>query len=599
MSFRGGRGNLGGFGLNNNAFSNISGNNGVEVEITGWNGASAQECINFISRKCKITVTNYTVNNATGGIRGFVRSPSEADQLTSWSGVRFAGGVLKMFKVNSNQQPGFGAQGGPDNTVQTLKMFLKLRYNPELKLLNLSAVQQDPTLSAKGFFSSVSTKSKVITAMIKVACEMKLDFTSADLSNNDLTDLTTVSDLAREFPKLQNLALLNNRLARVKVFEVWKKKLGYLRELILAGNPLLNTTNPTEINSIKSELLKVFPRLVILDGEVLRNEEALRKNLSLLFDRPQAMFFQDDETRALSTNFITNFYNLWDSNRQQLMVLYQNESQFSVQIDMSHPKAFDSKDLPDFSYYLPLSRNLTKMSSAKVRMGKLAHGQEQIFKSFTQIPKTQHDLITKPDDFSMECYRLPQMGAISITLHGSYKEVAPPENLEQMNNNHARNKYQPKKKVTLGTKGFDRTLIVIPGPNNSMIVASDLLCVHSDVGSDAFRPEQITQASPQPQNTPSPAPAVGTAATPSPGVPNTNTPTPPGVNVPTAADLPAQVKANLNVMQQELLVKVLLETKLNIEYGVLLCQQSNWDYQQCISNFKISASTLPPDAFAR
>lgn len=69
--------------------------------------------------------------------------------------------------------------------------------------------------------------------------------------------------------------------------------------------------------------------------------------------------------------------------------------------------------------------------------------------------------------------------------------------------------------------------------------------------------------------------------------------------MPTAADLPAQVKANLNVMQQELLVKVLLETKLNIEYGVLLCQQSNWDYQQCISNFKISASTLPPDAFAR
>lgn len=602
MSFRGGRGNRGGFGQNN-AFANNGNrqNSDVEVEIFGWNGASPSECIAFIGRKCKVTVTNYSVNSSTGGLRGFVRSNYDAELLTNWSGVRFAGDSLKISKVN-NQQGGFGSTNqnrGGDNTIETLTMFLKLRYNAEIKLLNLSSVQQDPTLSAKGFFGSISTTSKFFPALMKIAGDLKLEVTSADLSNNNLTDLSTISTLAVTFPNLQNLALLNNRLARVKVFESWKKKLSSLRELILAGNPLLNVTNPNEVVTIKTELLKVFPRLVVLDGELLRNEEVLRKNLTLPFERPQAMFFQDSEVQALLTNFITNFYNLWDSNRQQLMILYQNQSQFSYQVDSSSPRAFDPKDTPDYTYYLPQSRNLSRISSAKARTGRLAQGQEQIFKLFSQLPKTQHDLMTKPDDFSMETCRLPQMGAICITLHGSFMETAPPDNLEQVNNNqpHNRNKYQSKKhKIALGRKGFDRTLVVIPGPDNSMIVASDLLCIRAEVDSSAFRPDSNVTV--PPQVSPSPAPGVGPVApTPDAGNPSV-TPTPvPGA--PTTADLPAEIKATFNAVQQELLVKILLETKLNIQYGVMLCQQSNWDYQQCITNFKSSASSLPPDAFAR
>lgn len=602
MSFRGGRGNRGGFG-GNNAFSHNKPANNVEVEIFGWNGASASECIAFIARKCNVNVTNYSVNTTSGGLRGFVRSKDEADLLVKWSGVRFAGGVLRISIINS-VPGGFGsspaqAQGG-DNAIETLTQFLKLRYSPDIKLLNLSSVQQDPTLSAKGYFGSMSTTSKFFPALMKIASDLKLDVTSADLSNNNLADLSTISTLAVTFPNLQNLALLNNKLTRIKIFESWKKKLSSLRELILAGNPLLNTNDPTEIALIKGELLKVFPRLVVLDGEILRNEEVLRKNLTLLFERPQAMFFQDNEAQAISTNFITNFYKLWDTDRKQLMVLYQNESQFSFQVDSSHPRAFDAKDTPDFGYYIPQSRNLTRVSSVKAKMGRLAHGQEQIFKLFSQLPKTQHDLMTKPDDFSMESFRLPQLGAICITLHGVFQETGPPDNTELVNTlGHGRNKYQAKKsKIPLGRKGFDRTMIVIPGPNNSMIVASDLLCVRSEVSSEAFRPSAIV--TPQPQTTPSPAPVPGSFASP-PGVgPSASvTPTPPGANVPTAADLPAEVKSNLNTIQQELLVKILLETKLNIQYGVMLCQQSNWDYQQCITNFKTSQASLPPDAFAR
>lgn len=605
MSYRG-RGR-GGFNNNNNSNRNASQQFGAEqpsteVEIFGWNGSTPGECIAFISRKCKISVKNYTVNNVNGALRGFVRSDSEANDLLQWSGVRFAGNPLKISKV-SNGGFGNGNQVSPgpgENTIDTLTMFLKSRYDPQNMLLNLSAVQQDPTLSAKGFFGTISTSSKFFPALMKIASDLKLNVTSADLSNNNLSDLTTVSTLAQTFPSLQNLSLQNNKFTRIKAFDIWKKKLNFLRELILTGNPMVNTNDATTALNIKLELLKVFPRLVVLNGEIVRNEQALISNLSFLFKDPVPMFFQDSEIQNLSTNFITNFYNLWDSNRADLMVLYQAESQFSLQVDSTLPHTLDNKPQPDFSYYLPLSRNLTRVSSVKARMTRVSKGQEQIYKTFTQLPGTRHDLMLKPDNYCMESYRLAPLGAICITLHGSFEETAQPTNLEHMNqlSGMGRNKYAylQKLKSVLGSKSFDRTFIVIPGPNAGMIVASDLLCIRAEADADAFRPSAVPVAIPTPTPSPAPVnPVAGNFGTPG-NQSQFNTP-PPQMPSPTAADLPAEVKAGLNPMQQEMLVKVLLETKLTIQYGVMLCQQSNWDYQQCIINFKNSAASLPRDAF--
>ena len=101
------------------------------------------------------------------------------------------------------------------------------------------------------------------------------------------------------------------------------------------------------------------------------------------------MFFQDDDSRNLATNFIANYIKLWDSNRAELMILYQNESQFSMQVDSSHPYLIDSNsnNSTDFGYYLTNSRNLTRISSIKARMDKLATGQEQIYKAFQNYQK--------------------------------------------------------------------------------------------------------------------------------------------------------------------------------------------------------------------
>lgn len=589
MSFRG-RGR-GGFHHNNNNSNNRQNNGQVEVEILGWNGASAQECVNFVARKCRIAINNFSVENNNAPLRGFVQNSKDAEALVQWSGVKFAGNSLKISIVNGIGGLGLGANnpgGGTETTIETITMFLRSRYNPEIKLLNLSAVQQDPTLSAKGFFGSLLTTSKFFPALMKIASDLKLEVKSADLSNNNLSDLQTISTLAPTFPMLENLALLNNNISRVKVFDTWKRKLNFVREVVLVGNPI--TSNPTEFLKTKQELMKVFPRLVVFNNEVVRNEQVLNNNLSLRFTAPQPMFFADAEVQTLLTGFLTNYYGLWDSNRADLMVLYQDESQFSLQVDTSASGSSLPASSPDYGNYLLLSRNLTKVSNPKMRMSKVAKGQQQIYKLFTQLPRLRHDLNTKPDNYSVESYRLPAMGAICITIHGSFEETAQPDNTEHLNlgPTGGRRFNGPKKKVTLAPKSFDRLFVVVPGPNNSFIVASDLLCLRNMVDSSVFT------SAPTPPTVHEPSSVTPTPM--APGIPS-------GPSLPSAgpsvADLPAEVKAGLAPNQQELLVRVLLETKLTIQYGVILCQQSNWDYALCMNNFKNLAGLLPPDAFLR
>lgn len=611
MSFRG-RGR-GGYNLN---MTRLNGPNGPDllprahIEILGWHGATPAECIGFIQRKTRVLVSDYYVDQASGILHGFVNG-SDANELMNWNGVRFAGNPLKFAKSQAaaNQFLLPNAYGSPmpqqnapvssQGTIQVLENFLKLRYDPASQLLNLSSPLSDPSLSS--FFANPSTSSKFFPALMKIVSNLKLQVKSADLSNFGITDLSQISPLAATLPRLENLALSNNKISRIKNFEAWRKKLNYLRELVLIGNPILETNDPNQVLLIKKEIIQTFPRLVMLNGEVVRNEQLLQSNLSLPFGQPQPMFFQDPEVQSISTNFIANYYNLWDTNRQQLMVLYQNESQFSYLVDSPHPRAFDPI-APDFSYYIPQSRNLTRVSATAAKKAKLAIGQEQIFRAFSQLPKSQHELMSKPDDYSMEAYRLAPLGAICITLHGYFKETGPPENLELYKKG-AKNRNSYKKNVPLSNKSFDRTFIVIPGPNNSMVVASDLLCIRPECDSAAFKPSATAPPPAPAQAAPAPgAPAVGIPPA-APGSslspqPPTQTPTPqPGV--PTAADLPPEAKANLNTIQQELLVKVLLETRLNMQYGLMLCQQSNWDYQQCITNFQNSSSSLPPEAFSQ
>ncbi|KAI0463084.1 hypothetical protein LJB42_003100 [Komagataella kurtzmanii] len=597
MSYRG-RGR-GGYGRNQfNGGNNYSSHQffaaqpSFTVEIRNWNNASKDDLVSFIARKTRIKLQNVIVDH-TGTIQATVNTQKDATDLVNWNDVKFAGQSLKITANTSTN--GNGNAGSPDTarTIQLLKQFLLSRYNAEIRFLDLTNMVNDPTLVSQGLFSSASTSSKMFPALMKLAFQENLQVDTISMANNNINDSNTyLSILGSTFPRVKNLSLQDNNIQKVRFFENCRHKFTRLRELVIMNNPL--TTQSMDRN-YRSEVIRHFPRLIMLDGEYVRDES----KVSTIFKFPAptvSMFFENETTQGVATNFLTNYLKLWDSARDQLLQLYAPESQFSFQIDTAHPSPdpTGNSTVPSgnsWSYYLSNSRNLTRISNEKSRMSRLAVGQDQILRLFNCLPMTSHKLLEKIDQFAIETWSFPQLNGIIVSLHGEFEETAAPVQPVQSG---VRSHYKGQRS-SLSKRSFDRTFVIVFGPNGAMIVASDLLLIRPHIPTNAWVVTKRNQEA-----------AVGTtpSAAGSTEISRTSTPlTHPAVHpeVPNTQPQPTSqlLNTNLTPQQQELAHKVLMETKLNPEFTLMLCEQSHWNYEAAIQTFRSShqQGQIPPHAF--
>lgn len=359
--------------------------NRIKISVRNWQNATMNDLINFISRNARVAVYDAHVEGPL--VIGYVNSKAEAESLMKWNGVRFAGSNLKFELLDNN-----GASAGTSDTISFLRGVLLKRYDPQTKLLNLGALHSDPELIQKGVFSSISTQSKMFPAMMKLAStEKSLIVESVNLADNQLKDISAISTLAQTFPNLKNLCLANNQIFRFRSLEVWKNKFKDLRELLMTNNPI------TTDKLYRTEMLRLFPKLVVLDNVIVRDEQKLQTVYSLPM-KIQQFFFENDALGQSSTDFATNFLNLWDNNREQLLNLYSPQSQFSVSVDSTIPPSTvtDSDQTPAFGYYMSSSRNISKVSSEKSIQQRLSIGQESINSIFKTLPKTKHHYKNNP-----------------------------------------------------------------------------------------------------------------------------------------------------------------------------------------------------------
>lgn len=572
--------------------------NRVKVGVKNWQNATVQDLMNFLSRSTRISITDATVEGPL--VTGFVQSRADADALMKWNGIRFAGNNLK-FEILDD------INGGTSNTIVLLKNFLYRRYNAQTKMLDLGNLHGDPDLVQKGLFSSISTQSKMFPALMKLASkEPSLVVESVNLSDNNLKDVTGVTTLAQTFPHLKNLCLANNQIARFRTLEVWKNKFKDLRELLMTNNPITND------KLYRSEMLRLFPKLVILDSVVVRDEQKLNGIYSLPV-KLQQFFFETNDLGSSSTDFVTNFLNCWDTDRTPLLPLYTPQSQFSISVDSSMPPSSvpNSDQNPSFGYYLSLSRNISKVSSEKSIQQRLSMGPEAILNSFKSVPKTKHHLQDAPNEYSMEVMSFPQINGFVITLHGFFEETEKPEvdafskptgTTRSRRFNHGHNTSNNR----LSKKSFDRTWVLVP-TGTGVVVASDLMTIRP------YTSAAWVVNSPN-APVPSAAPVVGAGGPAVPGaVPgNTGSPGAPllqpsnpsvplnGAAIPQLAptlQLPPDVQARLNPIQLELLNKLHLQTKLNAEFTYMLAEQSGWVYEVAMEGFQSSVNNLPREAF--
>lgn len=565
----------------------------VRIAVYNWQNATVQDLLNFVSRNARVGLTDPQVEGPV--LLVYAPSRDQAMNVLKWNGANFAGNKLKFELVDG----GNGSASSTGSTVDFLRQVLLSRYDPQSRMLNLGSLAQDPMLAQKGMFNNPSTQARMFPALLKVASrEPQLQgCQSVNLADNKLRDITTIGTLAQTFPELRNLCLANNQIGRINALEPWKNKFKHLRELLMTNNQV------TGNNMYRQEMMRIFPKLAILDNTMVRDTQ----RLDAIYNFPLKLnqfHFDNDQLAQTSTQFVTNYLDCWDSPDRcaNLLQLYTPQSQFSVCADTSVPPSTtrDSDQNPAFGYYVPHSRNISKVSSEKSLEQRLATGQEQIATAFKQLPASKHALQTDPTGYAMQTMAYPQVNGFMVVLHGYFEETAKPQldnasapssGGNKYNNRGKRNSNHTPANNRLSKKAFDRTWVVVP-MNGSFIIASDILVVRTYTANTWSQPAPIPAPAPVPAQAPVPVPGQMPMA---PGVA-------PGAPVMAAAptlQLPPDVAARLTPVQLDLLNKLHLQTKLNAEYTYMLAEQSGWNYENAVKGFQASAGNLPPTAFVQ
>ncbi|KAK7206938.1 hypothetical protein BZA70DRAFT_236236 [Myxozyma melibiosi] len=382
------------------------------------------------------------------------------------------------------------------STIQILQTFLYSRLDQQHKLLSLSGMYSDPYLLQNGLLANDNLRAKMFTALMKIAAnsEMK-DVESVDLSRNSLRELTPVTTLAQTYPRLKNLSLAENAIDQWRHLDIWRQKFRELNELVLLGNPI------TSLPNYRAEVIRRFPSLKMLDGETV-GPNPFQANITKLPIATRPGFFENEQIQSITMDFLGKFLQVYDSDRTQLLPLYDSMSMFSISLNTGVPREMGvaaggkggghyntfQGSSQNWSSYIPLSRNLVRIHVSQRREARLAVGQEQIMGLLRSLPATRHDL-SSPEKFSIDAWtmrglRTAEDAGIMLIVHGEFEEPSP----QQTQPNRAPRQGQQQQQQQQGLKrSFDRAMTLLPvAATGEILVVSDTLTVRSWAGSRAW-----------------------------------------------------------------------------------------------------------------
>lgn len=437
------------------------------------------------------------------------------------------------------------------------------RYQPSVKLLDLSNLGTDPELLTLGMFSTTTRESKLFPALMKVldsfftTAEEKAEAVlSVSLASNALTSTISVTALAQTLPALKNLDLSNNQLKSLSALQGWRWKFRDLDHLILSGNPL-----ETEVPAYKSDILKWYPSLRILNNEQVRTSEEAKNVSKNITPIPIALPSFRDEA-GIGETFVKMFFPAYDSDRPALInTYYDTASTFSLSINMSAPRGAETaeKKVPNWDSYIKSSRNLVKVTHLPARMSRIYTGTENIQQCWLTLPSTQHpNLLTEPEKWCIECNAIPGLpdpsgqslggvGGLIVAIHGEFFEV------------------DASTRLPINRRSFDRTFVLGPGTGAGGVrVACDALVLRAWGGSQVWKAEAtgflLSAAPPQQRMYP--------------------------IQVPRGFGASALGKTEEQVRNEVLAMELSTKTGMTLEYSGECLKQSGWTIKGALTSFE-------------
>ncbi|TVY22279.1 mRNA export factor [Lachnellula hyalina] len=545
---------------------------GTTLQIDGLSSSKAasnpdggvESLLAFLERKASGPNRNVKIKKShKKGDSVFVTASSEdIAEIQKLDGFTFAGatlGIQARDSPSSASRPDkFGDKRKDEvssnamEIKERLKGVLAARYNGDLKLLNLSALAQDPGLKEMGVFDGNTTTSKIFPALMvvcgglfKTRQEKQDAIVSVTLADNDLADVSDVTALAQTFPDLQHLDLSRNRLTQMSNFDAWGAKFRHLSTLILTGNPI-----ETQLATLKPDIMKKYPYLEILNGIQIRTPEEVAAALETAKSPIPIAGPDFRDVGQVGENFIRQFVVLYDTDRSALLAnFYDAQSVHSLSVNQNAPRGHkNSAPIAPWAPYIKQSRNLVKINNLPTQMTRLHRGSQAIQKLWSALPATRHpDIQTAGDKYLIECHALPGLAdptgqsvrgvdGLIITMHGEFEEQ--------------------NESPGISLRSFSRTFVLGPGASGAqpIRVVSDMLTLR----------------------------AWGPLALPKP---------------------PLNPQANTTIItteqqKQEAMAMQLVErTGMTPQYSALCLTETGWDLEKAFMAFTANKDKLPADAF--
>jgi hypothetical protein len=362
----------------------------VDILVAGFEPGTEAGIVPFLVQKSKKQWEPVDVKLDGGQMLITVNDPVVAHILVRLDGYIFGGTQQLRIRLFDQSTMAPVAAAVENNTKLTtmdiLRNFLKSRWNSELKFLNLDDMSSDPILKKSAIKppGAPGSNATVGPAMMKLAGEMFADVVTISFARNHLKNVQQISTLAQYLPNVQNISFQDNLIKEYANLEALSGtgKLKYLRELLMAGNALRESEMKQRGNdrAYVRNMVKRFPSLILLDGVPVQLSESeiatVHKTGRVLPLDNKPNFFDNEISQAAAIDFVSKYYQLFDTNRAALAVIYDNHAIFSITSDVKlraqqKLKRKDKKKLMDDEERLnwnSLSRNIMGKAKSKLRV---------------------------------------------------------------------------------------------------------------------------------------------------------------------------------------------------------------------------------------
>lgn len=559
----------------------------VDVRISGFSSANEQDYERLlqylVNRRAgkPVDVLNVNLNNNILTVK--VRHFGQANALKKLSGIHFdqqklfieilsSGDTNSQSNVfQSNADISMDQSNSSSSSIEVLGHFVTSRYDSSSKFLRLERILEDPIMVSANVRELNPLTMRV---MLKLASEKCPDVAILSFADNNLRNLQYLSALPDFLPNIEALSLANNQIVGFRDIEYLDgTRLQKLRELNLQGNPIYRKVENTDRKAdYRSNISSKFPSLANLDGEDLLRfvPAAIPVGIPVSV---KGNFLDSEVTKSTILQFLSTYYNLYDTDRNKLLDLYHPMALFSC-CNTSKQQSYygggrgrgrgdydrgDRSDR-DFIAYKNNNRNLFQTKDSNRRFDLIQHGPISIVNTLLNLPNTKHPFLQDPSKLIVDSWQIPsaslgrevqfQGAVLFLSIHSEFVEV--PNN---------------------SNKSFDRAFMIVPADAASVAkgvpfqIVNDTLVIRSFTGNRAW------------VNAEGGTPLNGSVAAPAAAPPTTN--------------------IDLDPLKQQQVMALMQQTKLQQQWAVELLQNAHWNFEGAMKTFSefMSKNMVPQHYF--